>query len=507
MENKKQILFNMAAQIISFCVSLGISFFLTPAILKTVGKEAYGFIGLANNFVGYINIFASALNSMFARYLTISIHIKEYTEANKYFTTVLLTNIIISVLLIIPITFLICFLEKVITIPLNILMDVKILWGFVFSNFIIGLINSVYGASTYVQNRLDISAKRTIESKILNVIVLVVLFTVFRPHVFYVGAASLICCMYCSVSNVYYTKKLLPEIRVNKSYFDISKAKELILSGIWNSIGSLSSILTDGLDLLIVNLFIDSSSMGSVSVAKALPSIILSIFGMLSGVFMPQLNISYANNDFEGMKQQVMSSIKLLGMISCIPVACLYAYGDIFFSLWTPTENAVLLQGLAIASAAEFPFILMLEPIWNVFTVMNKIKYSTLFLISNSFFGIILTFVFLNFTDDITVKMFIVVGISSFVAIVRAWTFMPIYAAKCLKVKVSEFYKAIINNTVVLIIMTVISVGIRLFFEINSWLRLILSVIITGVIALIINYRLILSDEEQILLKNKIMRR
>lgn len=507
MQNKNQTLLNMLAQIISFAISTGINFFLTPVILKTVGKEAYGFIGLANNFVGYINVFVTALNSMVARYLTISIHREEYTEANKYFTTVLLSNVIISALLLIPIVLLICFLEKFVSVPTDIAVDVKILWGFTFANFIIGLVNSAHGTSTYVQNRLDLSAKRTIEGKIINAVVLIVLFVVFQPHVYYIGIASTICCLYGAFANVYYTRKLLPEINVKMSYFDLSKVKELVLSGVWNSIGKISSILTDGLDLLIVNLFVGAVAMGSVSVAKSIPSVILSVFGMLSGVFMPQLNISYAKNDFDGMRQQVISSIKMLGMIACIPVACLYAYGDIFFSLWTPGEDSELLHWLAIASAAEFPFILMLEPIWNVFTVTNKIKISTLFLIANSLMGILITFVLLCLTSDITAKMFIVVGVSSLLAIVRAWTFMPIYSAKCLKMKKIEFYKPIIKNTIVLAVVTALSVLLRNIFEIDTWFKLIIAGIVTAMAALIINYRLILTVEERILLKKKVLRR
>lgn len=506
-QQKKQTLINMIAQIISFVISMGISFFLTPIIIKTVGKEAYGFVGLANNFVSYISIIVSALNSMTSRYITIHIHRNEYEEANKYFTTVLFSNVLISILLIAPITLIICRLHKIIQVPTNISIDVKILWGLIFGNFIIDLITSIYGSCTYVQNRLDISAKRTIESKVLKVIVLLILFSLFKPHIFYVGIASFISCIYCAVFSMYYTTKLLPQIKIRRKYFDFYKIIELVSAGIWNSIGKISSVLTDGLDLLIVNLFIGSAAMGSVSVAKTVPSLILSVFGMLAGVFMPQLNISYAKNDFDDMKQQVTSSIKMLGMVACIPVSCLYAYGDIFFSLWTPSEDSTLLHWLAIASAAEFPFILMLEPIWNVFTVTNKIKYSTLFLIANSFAGIILTLISLRFVNDLTMKMFVVVGISSLLAIVRAWTFMPMYSAKCMRMKAVEFYKPIIKNTVALAVVTTLSIGVRCAFEINTWLKLIFAFLITGMIALTINCRIILTAKERMLLKNKILRR
>ena len=43
----KQMSINIIASIVSFAVTVGINFFLTPYLVKEVGSDAYGFIGLA----------------------------------------------------------------------------------------------------------------------------------------------------------------------------------------------------------------------------------------------------------------------------------------------------------------------------------------------------------------------------------------------------------------------------------------------------------------------------
>ena len=60
--NNKAIALNMVANILSFGVSMVISFFLTPYITKNVGIEAYGLVGLANSFINYVNVITAALN-------------------------------------------------------------------------------------------------------------------------------------------------------------------------------------------------------------------------------------------------------------------------------------------------------------------------------------------------------------------------------------------------------------------------------------------------------------
>ncbi len=47
----RQIAINMLANIVAFIINIGISLFLTPYLVNSVGSEAYGFIPLANDFV------------------------------------------------------------------------------------------------------------------------------------------------------------------------------------------------------------------------------------------------------------------------------------------------------------------------------------------------------------------------------------------------------------------------------------------------------------------------
>lgn len=90
----KQLAINMFANIFSFVVNLGINFFFTLYLIRTVGKKV-------NNFICYVNIITVALNSMASRFIAIKIYENESEEANKYLNFVLVSNSILPVLLII----------------------------------------------------------------------------------------------------------------------------------------------------------------------------------------------------------------------------------------------------------------------------------------------------------------------------------------------------------------------------------------------------------------------
>lgn len=507
MNKNKQLAINMTAQIIAFVVNMGISFFLTPYIVRHVGQEAYGFVGLANNFISYATIITTALNSMAGRFITISIHREEYEDTNKYFTSVIAANICMSAALTAAAVFVLVFLDRLVNVSTDILPDVRLLWGLLFANFIIGLIGNVFGVATFAKNRLELSSLRNIESNIIKVIILVTAFWFFNPHIWYLGLSTLVCGLYVIALNIYYTKKLLPSVRVNKKYFDAKKIKTLIASGMWNSLTKISSTFSTGLDLLITNLFVSAAAMGTVSISKTLPTYILSAFGMLASVFAPQLTISYAKNDMQDIKRQLNSAVRLLGFFACIPMAFLYAYGGEFFKLWMPGQDAGLLQILSVLGSAAFVFALPLEPLWNIFTVTNKVKQSSLFLLSNAIASTLLVFVFLQNTTDENMKMYIVIGTSTILSIIRGATFLPIYGAKCLKFKWNTFYPVIFRNIFAVAVVTLIAFVIKLLVPINGWVTLIADTALMAVCSCAINYFVMLGKNERKILFDKIFKR
>ena len=507
MNKNKQLTINMIANVISFVVSLGISFFLTPYIIKNVGVEAYGFVGLSNNFISYATIFTTALNSMAGRFITISVHREEYEDVNHYFTSVIVANLFMAIPLTLAACFIVLNLEQLIQVPWDIIWDVKCLWALLFANFIINLIGNVFNVATFSQNRLELTSLRTIESNLLRVLVLMIAFWFFRPAVWYVGLASFICGIYVIVRNIYYTRRFLPYVRVKKNYFDFEKIKKLFFSGIWNSISQLSSILNTGLDLLITNIFVNASAMGMVSIAKTLSVQVRSLFYTLGSVFAPSITISYAKNNREEIVRQLIFSVRLLGVFACIPIAFIFVYSKEFFMLWTPMQNADLLQLLAIMEAFAMPLSLSMEPLYNIFTAVNKVKQSSIVLIAASLVSSILTFVLLHFAQDETVKLCIIVGTSTAIGILRVVLFVPIYGAKCLNVKWTTFYPVMGKVVVSSVITIFLSILVKNVLRIHTWFMLLVAVFITGIVAVIVNYFYMLNREERQMVKEKILKK
>lgn len=506
MENKRQLAINMAAQIVAFAVNFCISFFLTPYIIKHVGREAYGFVALGNNFINYASLITVSLNSMAGRFITIKVHQNNFKRANQYFSSVILANLLLSLVLSVPLALIIANLPDIVKISPSLLPDVRMLWIFIFLSFLIGLVTSTFGESLFAVNRLDVRSRRDIEANLLKIMMIGVTFGLFTARVWYIGLSTVLCTIYSAVMNLYYSRKFLPEIRFSVKHFEKSAVKELLSSGIWNSVTRVGGIALTELDLLLSNWFITAQAMGTMSIAKTVPTYVSSFSSSIVSVFMPSLTITYAKGDNDAVVKAVHSNIRILLFFNSIIYGLLFAFCDVFYTLWlagvSDVQEIYLLSMLSIAgcfvSAVSYAMI-------NLCTVTNKIRFSSLLVILTGILSFAVTFVLLKTTD---LGLIAIAVVSVIFVVFRNVVFMIPYGAKCIGKPWYTFFPDLGLNIVVVGVAIGISLVMKkLLIHSITWPQLIFAVACTGVVLLIFNFFIILKKEERKLLFSKLNRK
>lgn len=497
MRNNKQLVINLAANIVSFGVTFGISFFLSPYVISNVGKEAHGFVSLANDFVNYIALFTIALNSMASRFITIKIHKKEIEDATYYFNSLFIGNIFISILLIVPSVLGVLYLDSFLNISDKIVYDVKILFALSFTTFLLSLISSTFSVAPFVKNRLDLASIRDIEASLVKAFIILVLFYFFDVHVFFVGIAGFGYTLIQLKKNISYTKTLLPEIKIGLTYFRLKYVFEMISAGAWNVLTKISSILSSELSLLISNIAIGDSAMGIIAVAKTFPNVLLQLMGVLASVFAPEFTISYAKHNYNILNKQIQSSMKIMGMIIGIPMTLLIGLGYFLFKLWVPTVNTKIVYIMALVYGFGFIFAGPVEPLYNVFVATNKIKIPSLYALVAGILNILMVTVGLNCTESKFVKMVIILGSSTFFTIIRTTIFIPIYAAHCLGFKKVAFYPQIFRSIFSVGIMSIVLIALQKYMVITTWSQLIVISSILACVQFMFNFILFFNRRER----------
>jgi len=495
----RRLIINLTANVLNFGIGLGVSFLFTPYLIKTLGEEVYGFTQLASNFTSYIAILTAALNSMALRYITISIHDKNDDEANRYFNTVFFANIGMSILasaVFIPIAM---HIQKLIAIPVALTSSVSLLFVFVFFSFIVGICFSVFGAATFSNNRLEIRAVVSALEALLRVALLVLLFSVFKPNIAYVGLAGMIVVVTDSIVSVRLSKKFLPRIRVGFAKFDKALITVLLGSGIWNSFLQLSTVLLTGLDLLIANVFIGPTYMSLLAIANTFPNYISSFSSVISGTFTPRFTILYATKRNKDLLMELKYSLKIVGILVNIPISGLAVFGGTFFRLWLPSQNPSELQLLSIIIIGTMFISGGILPLYSVFTITNNLRLPAITLLVTGVLNVAIVLILLKITN---MGIYAIAGVSTVLTSLREIVFIPTYAAKCLEQKWGTFYPNILRMLVSTASMTAVFFIVNSLTNINSWLELAVVVIPCGLAGIIMNIFLTLNQAE----RNKFIR-
>lgn len=509
MGRDKQFVVNMVASFVTFGINLGIGFFFTSYVVESVGSEAYGFVSLANNMINYATVITIALNSVAGRFITIKVHKGKQLEANQYFTSVFISNIIFAIITFIIGVPLVWKIEYIINIPNELIISVRLLFLFIIANFIISIISTVFSVAAFIKNRLYLSSIVNSIAALLRITLLFSLFIFVSPNIAFIGLVSCICSILSLCANVIFTKRLVPSLKVKACYFSLESIFELLSSGIWNTVTRVAQILSDGLDLLITNLWVSTMAMGQLSIAKIIPVLMSSLLSTVASVFSPQLTMHYAKNDIGSLVKELKLSMKISSFFANIPFAFIVIFGHLIFALWLPSQDIAMLHKLSILSVQAVVVSGAINGLFNVFLITNNLKVNSLFWMCVSLFDVVTVFILLQTTH---LGVYAVAGVSTSVGILANLIFVPVYACKCLNVKWYTFYPQIFQYTGTTFFMLGIFYLLKRIIPFpNTWFYLIIIGITCGIVGVGINFIMLLNSFERkyllVTMKEKVVRR
>ena len=498
-ENKKLVI-NFLATIIQLCINYGISLLFVPYLVSTVGSEAYGFVNLANSMVNYATIITIALSSVAGRFITINIHQKKNEEANQYFNSTLIANLLIAVIVGIIFVPIIINLQNILQIPENLIISVKLLFIFVVLNFMITVASNVFTVGTFITNKLYLTNIGNCISALIRVLLLWGMFGILPPKVFYISIASCITSIFLAIYNASLTMYLKTNLKINIKKFSLSKIIEMITSGIWSSITKLSQVLSDGIDMLISNIFIGSYAMGQLSIAYTISTLFSSLLTNIVSIFNPKQTYYYAKGDIKSVVNEIKLNMKMTGFFMAVFFSGIIVFGRNFFSLWVPNENIPMIYTISCISIITILTSGVGTSLDSVFLITNHLKENSIVWLMNSFINCIIVFGLVTGTN---LGVYAVAGVSKISAMILYITFTPLYACKCLKISKMTFYPIMIKYIASSIVLTIFMFAFKSILpEIISWKCFFIECGLVGVCACGLNSIIFLNRDERSYLVN-----
>ena len=490
---RKKLLYTIILSGLSFFVSYLVNFFLTRYVTDTVGVDAYGFVSLCKTIAGYVVIATTALNSYASRYITLEYHKKDYKKANIYFNSVLWSNALFStVLLVFSLVFTI-FIKELLHVPDHLTNDVKILFVFVVCNLILTLLSTAFQSSAYIDDKISVTAVFKTLSYFAEALTLLGLYYLFPPRVLYVGIGLIIATAVNTTGYLLISRKIKHKFIIDIKDFKLYAVKEIIVSGIWNSINMLGNTLNSGLDLLVSNSMLSSIAMGQASIVKSLVTVFGGLYQMVALPFQPTFLRLYAAKDSQGLIKELKTSVKISGMISNIGFAALTAYGLTFIKLWLPHQDYQLIYHLSVIAAATSIFEGAVYPLYYIYTLTVKNRVPCFITILGGIANVAGMYFLIKYTNMGIYAVFITTAI--IMNIINGIT-NPIYMAHCLNIKWTAFYPCLLRHVLACICVTFTMIGLNKVFHPDTWMTLILFGVLSCVVGAFIHILVVFNIHE-----------
>ena len=426
-------------------ISYLINFLLTPYITDNIGIEAYGFVSIAKNFVNYAQIATIAITSFVVRYISVSYHEKKMQEANEYYSTSVIACVALAGVIFISALLLITKIDLLLNVPQNLIFSVKLLFLIVFLNFVLTTATTPFTTAAYIKNRLDITGIIKIIAYLVDAGVMVILFINCTPNVWFVGMGSLAASVVTFICTYILSKKLVPELVFNKDFFSVSKLKNLVENGIWNSLNSLGNELNSGLDLIISNLFLNGVATGQIAVVKTIGTMFSMLYEVVYQPFQPNLIKAYASGDVNIFINEQKKAMRICGYFSNVAFAGFVALGGLYYKLWLPSEDTKLLHMLTIVTVLGSVTAGVMRPIYYVYTLTLKNKLPCWITIAGGFLNVVSMYVLLKYTQ---MGVYAIVSTTTVIMLCINLFFNPVYAAYNLKISVKVYYKVIFKHLI-----------------------------------------------------------
>ena len=162
--------------------------------------------------------------------------------------------------------------------------------------------------------------------------------------------------------------------------------------------------------------------MGILSITRRIPELTLTFYERINSIFAPPWTKLYAEGNTKELHSGIISSLRFFGIISIIPTAFIFVFSDHFYQLWMPTQDAHLLYILTVGACVDLPIAMPLQPIYNIYPIVNKIRANSLFGLGLFSLTFVVVVIGLNVTEGETTHLMIIACTSAVFNAIKALT-------------------------------------------------------------------------------------
>ena len=443
---------NLITNFVSIFVTTIIGLWLTPYLIKNLGVAVYGILPLFLSLLKYFNLLSSALTTAVARFLTLSIHKKEYKAANKYYCSAIFGVIFLAIGLVSVTLIVLPWLQNIVIIPKGYITQAKGLLALVVLSTILHMLSAILNIGFFANHRFDLQNIIKIIADLTRLLCIGLGLAYISKSLYVVGMGYVLLSLILVIGGYLYIKKLEPNLVFSKSAYSPTALRQMSKMGGWALLNSVGILLYYNIDFVIINRVLGPTAGGMYAPIVQLTLLITLVTSSLNQMFAPIVIQSIAEGNNEKIKQQTYNAIRYLGFFIILPIITICGFSKSLLTLWLGDEFTDLYKLIWLLM---IPLIVInpVRPLFALLNGLNAVKYLGIITLFGGVLNLCLSLMLVTYTD----LGLYAVGLATIISLlIRNLLFLPFYSMKLIKGEAKKIYVQLL----LLIAISVISIFI-----------------------------------------------
>ena len=335
---QKRFTTNLISNIIYFILNLLIGLAIVPFFLDSLGEAAYGLIPLATSLTSYVTIVINVLNASISRYLTIDLQKSDVERANETFNTAICGSLAVVIALIPVIIVVSLIAPYFFNIGEESVTSVFWLFALILASVVIRAWSSNFMVTLFAYNRLDLRNYVNIAYILIQVVLVIFLFTILHPSLEFVGFSYLAASVFALLLSYILSRKTCPFLKINAQYFSRKRFFEISGMSVWVLFTYMGGLLNASIGQMMANKLFGEIAGTEYSLAFMWYTLLIGIASLLTTVFTPMIYSYYSRNDREGLLRFTKLSIRCVGFGMALLVSLISIFAPQLLTIWIGEE-------------------------------------------------------------------------------------------------------------------------------------------------------------------------
>lgn len=367
-------LFNAGVRLLTHLATLLLGLYTVGFIVRSVGVELYGLIGVVNTMVGYASVVTVALTSTVGREVAFAIEAKNLARASKDLSTAVFGTLgALAIAIPVPAILGLLLLDQLFDVPPGQLMAARVLLGLTLVTFVLTTVSGPLGVAMFVRNRLDLTGGVSVLKAIAYLAAVAALMTTPMPLLVAVGLAGLVAATLALALHIIVHRSLLRAVCIHPRSFDWQSVRRTLAVGGWLTLSQIGALLILQSDVIVANVILGASSAGQLAALTALSLQVRALVGTVSSLFAPDQVVLAARGHEQRFAEYLFQSIRVVTLFVGLLVGVYCGVTAEFLSLWLGPEFAKLAPLSWLMMVPLIP-ILGSMPAWNAMIALGKVR-------------------------------------------------------------------------------------------------------------------------------------